>query len=313
MKSPLIICLILGLSLSSCFFVDDIFDPPAPKEPSLQELSEKSIQSYLKEKDEYTYMPYGFNTIKIIKPIEIAELEALQTKKEEQGYSTAELDSSIANKKRFIRENNIERTVVVDHFFTFTDSLKQTTVYETTFTLNDTLGVKDLSAKIKQEIEPDYVSILSFFFYEKPIFFGSSYQESKILSQNFYAFFKEELERQETINDKSAFLLHALEITREIKIKGEFQQQNTLERLVVKHISNNRTDIEEYENIEFSDLFQTNKEDSQEVLGYYFFHKFRGKYNGLLDTNVVLIEFDPYYQIDQIYQMDRPFEPYFKN
>ena len=313
MKSRVISCLILSFSLTSCFFVDDIFDPPTPEEPSLQELSEKSVQSFLSKKQGVTYMPYGFSEIKINKPIEIIELEALQKQKQEQSLNNANLDLNIAQKKLLIEENNIERTVVVDHFFTFTDAAKQTTVYETTFTLNDTLGVKDLRAKIKQEIEPDYVSILSFFFYEKPIFLGSSFQESKILSQNFYAFFKAELERKELISDKSSFLLHALEITREIKIKGEFQQQNTLERMVTNFITKERGDIENYKNIEFSNLFETKNEENESVQGYYFFHKFMGKFDGTLDTNVVLIEFNPFYQIDEIYQMDRPFAPYFKN
>lgn len=313
MKRPLLFSLFFTMLLTSCFFADDIFDPPTPKEPTLQELSEKSIQEYLQAKTEFTYMPYGFNTIKIVKPIEIVEVEKLEEQKRNQGYSNAELDSSIAKKRRFIEAKQIERTIVVDHFFTFTDSLKNTIVYETQFTLNDTLGVKNVQAKIKQEIEPDYVSILSFFFYEKPIFLATSFQESKLLSQNFYAFFKEELERKKDLFEKSEFLLHALKITREVKIKGEFQQQEVLERFVKRHMDENRPDIEEYKSLLFSDLFQTNKDDSDEILGYYFFHKFIGEFKEVTDTNVVLIEFTPYYEIDQIYQMDRPFAPYFKN
>ena len=297
--------------MSSCYFVDDIFDPPSENEPSLQELSQKAVAAYLSQEVSQKYDPYGFGEIKISKPIDIVEVEQLEKKREDRGFSSPELDSVIAKKRRFIEVNNIERSVKLDHFFTLTDSFNVATVYETTFVLNDTLGVKKISAKIMQPIEENYVSILSYFFYEKPIFLTASYQESKILSKNFYAFFKKELENRTELQEKSAFLLHALKITRQVKIKGKFDQQDVMERQITDHMRNNRPDISEYKNLKFSKLYETSDEKSQEINGYYFFHKFIGNFHENLDTNVVLIEFNPYYEIDNIYQMDRPFEGYF--
>ena len=100
-------------------------------------------------------------------------------------------------------------------------------------------------------------------------------------------------------------------MTRQVKLKGSFDQQYVLERESNIHLKNNRPDITEYEDLKFSDLYQTTSENSDEVTGYYFFHKFIGSFKEQKDTNVVLIEFNPYYEIDKIYQMDRPFAQYF--
>lgn len=299
--------------LSSCYFVDDIFNPPPEKAPSLQELSQKSVAQYLSEKVHQKYDPYGFGEIKITKPIDIVELEELEKQRAGQGYSSPELDSSIALKRRFIRANNIERTIKLDHFFTLTDTFEVTTVFETTFLLNDTLGVKNISAKIMQSLEENYVPILTYFFYEKPIFLTASYQQSKVLSKNFYAFFKKELENRDGMQAKSAFLLHALKITRQVKIKGKFDQQDVMERQITYFMRNDRPDINNYENLKFSSLYETSDEKSSDITGYYFFHKFIGNFDQVKDTNVVLIEFNPYYEIDNIYQMDRPYTGYFNN
>lgn len=307
-KIHLFLILLCG-SMTSCYFVDDIFDPPTPKEPSLYERSQKSITAYLKNQNTYTYDPFGFGELVIKKPIDLVELENLE--KEYENKPSPALDSAIAQKKRLIEVYNIQRTLELDHFFTYTDSTGLMTVYETRFLLNDTLGVKDLSAKIKLNLEHKHQSILEFFFYERPIFLMTSYQDSKILSQNFYAFFKAELERRNSLEEKSSFLLHTLEITRQIKLKGKFDQQYVLERETLEYMNKNRPDITEYQDLSFSELYETTSENSEEVDGYYFFHKFIGDFNKQKDTNVVLIEFSPYYEIDQIYQMDRPFAQYF--
>lgn len=299
--------------MSSCYFADAIFEEEEVPEETLQVKSQNAVAAYLSQKVDQKYEPYGFGIITIHKPKAIDDLEKLETKKTEQGFSTPELDSAIANKKRYIEQYGIERTVDLDHFFTLKDSLDNCTVFETNFILNDTLGIKDLSAKIITKIPKDYVSILSFFFYEKPIFLHDSYQESKEMSYNFYAFFKKELESKTNLTDKSAFLLHALKMTREVKIKGTFDQQYVMERQVKNLLGKERTDITEYKSLAFSNLYQTVDDSTNENLGYYFFHKFTGTYNEQADTNVVLVEFSPYYEVGNIFQMDRPFAQYFNN
>jgi hypothetical protein len=309
MKKIHLILIILCGSLSSCYFVDDIFDPPAQKEASLYDRAQEAISTYLNNQKTYVYNPFGFGELVIKKPIDLVELERL-----EADYAinpTIELDSAITKKKDLIKAYKIERTIELDHFFTLKDTSGAMTVYETTFVLNDTLGVKNVSAKIKLKLEDKYHSILEAFFFERPIFLTTSYQDSKVLSQNFYAFFKSELERRPAIEDKSAFLLHALQVSRQIRLKGKFDQQYVLEKKAESHLKQNRPDLSNYERIKFSELYQTNSENSKEVDGYYFFHKFIGSFNENMDTNVILIEFNPYYEIDQIYQMDKPFDQYF--
>lgn len=295
--------------MSSCFFADTIFEPPASKETSLQELSQKAVSSYLEDQTQKDYRPFGFGVITIRKPLEIVELEELQEKADQK--PSAEYDTLILQKKAFIEENRIERSISLDHFFTLTDSLGKITVYETNFILNDTLGVKDVSAEIILPLGRKLLPALENYFYEYNIFLTPSYYESLNLSSNFYAFFKSELERREGIQEKSDFLLHTLKLTEQVAKEGAFEQEKILQRQVKQYMSKERGDVKSYEPLSFSDLYQKMQEENENVKGYYFFHKFMGTYQEVRDTNVVLIEFNPYYEMEQIYQMDRPFDQYF--
>lgn len=310
MKTNLVLSLFLGVFLSSCYFVNDIFDPPVQKEQTLQEKSEIAVKKHIKKTTKgMVYQPYGFGKITILKPKEIADLELLE-KRRKTDPSPA-LDTAIAQKKRFILENDIQRTVDLDHFFTLKDSAGTVKVFETNFILNDTLGVKDLNAEIMVSLSEIYEDALNYYFYEYNIFSTSSYYESRQLSANFFAFFKQELENRIGREAKSAFLLHVVRLTHKVKERGNFNQQEILEENVQHFIQTKRTDISAYESLEYSELFQTQVEDSNEGAGYYFFHKFIGTFQEERDTNVVLIEFSEFYEIDNIYQMDRPFSAYF--
>ena len=158
-----------------------------------------------------------------------------------------------------------------------------------------------------------YDEVLDYFFYEYNIFLTHSFVESRELSHNFYAFFKQELELQPTLENKSAFLLHALRLTKEIKDRGSFDQQAIMETFSKDYISRYRQDISNYNPMQFSPLYENDTDSTNSPIGYYFFHKFIGNYQGITDTNVVLIEFSPYYEIQSVYQMDRPFAQYFNN
>jgi hypothetical protein len=311
MKRQIAILIMLGTLMNSCYFLDDIFDPPKEKVPTLQDKSEEAISDYIKTNVEGLHKPYGFGTITIHKPIEIIELEQLEKQnKEKPSYK---LEKKIERKKKIIKRNNIERTLDLDHFFTIKDSIGRVTVYETNFLLNDTLGVKDISAKILLKLPEGFEEILDYFFYEYNIFLTHSFVESRELSQNFYAFFKKELEAKTSLQEKSAFLLHALKLCKQIRYRGSFEQQKILETNTQEYISDEKSDILNYQSLTFSTLYQTMDDNNEELKGYYFFHKFSGVYGGVLDTNVVLIEFTPYYEIDNVFQMGRPFEQYFNN
>lgn len=312
MTRVLLILLPVTLLLSGCFIADEIFMPPEPeKEKSLQEKCETSVSKHLKkEAGNLKYTPYGFSKIFIYKPVEILELEKLvESYKSEPNPAT---DSIIKAKRAFIEEKGIERTVELDHFYTLSDSLGNITVLEEKFRLNDTLGVIDATPLIILEIPEEYEDVLVYYFYEYTIFLGYSYDSGKRLSQEFYGYFKSHLEELKTISARSGFLWHTLKLVKKVKEAGEFNQQAVLEDMTKTHIRENRPDIENYQPLDFSTLYQNSTEDSKSVINYYFFHKFIGLYGKVLDTNVVMVEFTPYYEIDQIYQMDRPFEPYFK-
>jgi hypothetical protein len=311
MKLKLYYILIFCLPLSSCYFTDDIFDPPEKKEKSLQERAEKGVSNYLTTEITEKYKPYGFGKLIIHKPIEIQELEKLQLEKSNANENNPKLDSSIAQKERFIRKNNIERTLEIEHFFTLTDSLGRTKIFETTFELNDTLKVIDFDASIMLPIPSEYREILTYYFYEYPIFYSNSYEQSKKLSRDFYAFFKTELENRKGLTTKSDFLLHALNMCYQVKDMGSFNQKEILGNNVSVYIKKEKKEITEYSSLKFSDLYESTPGLNEEKTGYYFFHKFIGKFNDQLDTNVVLIEFNPFYEISNIYQMDRPFKQYF--
>ena len=170
--------IIIGCSLlSSCFFVDDIFDTEEKKEETLQQKSQKAVSTYLHGTKNQTYVPYGFGPITIHKPAEIQELEELERQRSQNNNKSDKLDSLIAQKRSFIEKHNIHRTIDLDHFFTLTDTANRTIVFETNFTLNDTLEVENLKAGIFQRIPADDVKTLGYFFYEKPIFDPKCYFE----------------------------------------------------------------------------------------------------------------------------------------
>lgn len=310
MKTKIALLVLLGFLMNSCFFLNDILDPPKEQEPTLQEKSEKAVSNYIKNTVKGQYKPYGFGRLTVHKPIEIIDLERWE--KEYKESPSTKLEKKIERQKKIIDRENIERTVDLDHFFTIKDSIGQVTVFETNFLLNDTLGVKDLSAKAMLKLPGNFEDVVDHFFYEYNIFLTHSYVESRELSHNYYAFMKQELEAQTSLDTKSAFLLHTLKLTKQIKDRGSFDQQPIMESFTKEYIATKRQDIMNYNSLQFSTLFQNSEEGKETPIGYYFFHKFIGNYDGILDTNVVLVEFSDHYQIENIYQMDRPFEPYFK-
>ena len=242
MKTNLVLSLFLGVMLSSCYFINDIFDPPIEKEQSLQEKSEIAVKEHIKETTKgMVYQPYGFGKITIHKPQEIVDLELLESTRKTD--PSPALDTAIAQQRKFILENGIERTIDLDHFFTLKDSLGTLKVFETNFILNDTLGVKELNADIMLNLSDNYEDALNYYFYEYNIFSTPSYYESRQLSANFFAFFKQELENRKGREEKSAFLLHTVKLTYEVKERGSFNQQEILEKNVQDFINTKRNYI----------------------------------------------------------------------
>ncbi|MCG8576351.1 MAG: hypothetical protein MI810_15795 [Flavobacteriales bacterium] len=302
--------ILLGLVASilpGCFVMDQLLAPPPPvKQESLQEKSEKTVKAYVNQgKGDSEYAPFGFSEIKIIKPVQLAELEKLQK-------TTPKPEAKIDSLKQLIEAKNIERTIELEHFFTLKEDESTVHVLESKFILNDTLGIKDVQAQILLEMDKKYEDALIYYFNEYTIFLAETYYSSKQLSKNFYDFFKARLEEIEGISAKSDFLEHTIELCYYVKKNGTFDPDVILERNVSAYIWEERTDIHNYSPLEFSTLFEKPQAEPEQG-GYYFFHKFMGSYENQLDTNVVMVEFSEYYEINGIYQMERPFDTYFKH
>lgn len=306
--------LVLPLLLSGCFIADSLFieDDDDNKELSLQHKAQiavgKNVESQTKEEK---YTPLGFSEITIKKPVELVELEDMEKLYKLTPSDTA-LKQKIIRQKEYIRENKIERMAEIEHFFTIDDSSENFTVFEATFTLSDTLAVISKSPTIILTLPDNYREALKFYFNEYTIFRASTYTEGKALSRSFYRFFKGKLESYTTVQEKSDFLKHTLYIVKLVRQSGTFDQEKTVKAIFHNYIREKRPEISNYEGLQYSELYETQNNEDKSVLGYYFFHKFIGNYQEKRDTNVVLVEFDPYYQVDNVFQLDGAFEDYTK-
>lgn len=306
-----VIFITLTIFLSGCLIADDIFlTPPEPKE-SLQDRAEKSVTQYiLKQKGTTDYLSYGFNAVTIKKPLLIERLDSLNKVVKNQPKNNA-AEKSRDSLQQYIYDRNIERTAIIKHFFTLkSDSSKTLNIFEIEYTLNDTLAVKSAKTEIILALPVSYKILLDYYFYEHTLFIAPTYNEARQMSRTFYRFFKNHQETLTLSTRKSDFLKHTLEICKLIKVNGKFQQNRIVRALFAIYIKEKRKDISDYTPLKSSDLFETKNESDDSVVGYYFFHKFTGEYAGSLDTNVVLVEMSPYYEIDQVFQLDQPFENY---
>ena len=103
---------------------------------------------------------------------------------------------------------------------------------------------------------------------------------------------------------------NTLKICSSIKSIGEFKQDYFLGKLSLEYIEEKHPEIKSYQPLQFSDLYELVDKTDNSKLGYYYIHEFSGIYNETMDTNVVLIEFTPYFQVDDIYQLEEPFDNY---
>lgn len=297
--------------LNACTITDDLFlereDPPI----NLQHTAELNVVKFIKTQldSNEVYKPFGFTSLKIVKPLAFSQLEEL-----EQELKSDPTDSLIIRqinaKKAYIKEEQLERSANLDHVFTITSDTSSISILELNYKLNDTLGVIDWMPKIALNVPTSYSLIIEYFFKEHTIFIAPTYNEGRALSQSFYRFFKEHLETYKSIDEKSAFLKHTLNVCLELKALGQFNQNKITQALFQRHIRENRTELKEYIPIEFSDLYETKNNSDSSLVGYYFFHKFSGNYSNQIDTNLVLVEFSPYYEVGKIFQLEGTMESY---
>ena len=306
-----LIVILFATTLSGCLIADEIFLVQPKPEESLQTRAEKSVANFIRTQEGTTdYLSYGFNTVSIKKPVLLHQLDSLNDlvdKNPKDAASKASRDSL----QKFVHENNIERTALIKHFFTLkSDSARKINIFEIEYTLNDTLGVKSFNPEIVLTLPVSYKIYLDYYFYEHTLFIAPTYNEARQMSRTFYQYFKSHMETLQLSSRKSDFLKHTLEICKLIKVNGKFEQNRIVRALFTIYMREKRKDITSYTPLKYSDLFETKNDSDNSVVGYYFFHKFTGEYAEKADTNVVLIELSPYYEIDQVFQLDQPFENY---
>lgn len=312
MKKRYLLLLGLVLFLYGCPIADEIFLPSKekPASLSLQERSELAVTTRIKSQlENESYEPYGFSAIKIIKPKAIIELEQLEEKLKQTPKDSA-LYKEVQKKQDDIREKNIESKITIDHIFSLTKDSNQTTLLEVEYLLGDTLAVQKIKPKIQLKLPIIYHSILPYYFNEYTIFATDSYAEGRKLSRAFFRFYKTKLETFNEIDEKSAFLKHALSMSLYVKQIGKFDHDYIKKNLFDQYLSDNYSTISDYKPLNYSALYETRKEGDNSLVGYYFFHEFIRTFNAETDTNVVVVEMNPYYQIHNVSQLDKPFETY---
>ena len=312
-----LILLAFALVLHSCLIADEFFlSEPTPPEPTLQQKSESAVQRYIQQKlTKESYKAYGFSEIVIHQPKELKTLDSLLAKEAELKKIKAPVDSAltnrIANQKELIKLYGIKRWIDIDHFFTLKYEANKLVIIESNYIFNDTLGVTSFKPSILLETTTKYEEAFNYYFYEYSIFLSPNYRDARALSNNFYEFFKRHQNNLADIISKSEFLQHCLKMTLSVKETGEFNLQKIVEKEIVDFNTNGKDSIAEYESRRFSVVYE--KSEEQSVTGYYIFHKFIGRMDGVIDEFVMRVDFNPYYQIEKITLMPKPYETYFNN
>lgn len=308
---PLFLPLCVLILINACTITDDLFIEKKEEPINLQKIAESNVSAFINSQLDSSeiYKSYGFTSLKITKPLAFEQLETL----EKELLSTpndSSLIRQIQAKKAFIKEEQLERNAKFDHVFTITSDTTSIGILELNYRLNDTLGVIDWTPKIALNVPPSYSLIIDYFFREHTLFMAPSYAEARNLSRAFYSYFKTQLETFNTVDSKSAFLKHTLNVCLELKAFGTFDQNKITQAIFKRYIKEERTDLTEYIPLEFSELYETKNNSDSSLVGYYFFHKFSRNYSSQIDTNLVLVEFSPYYEVGKIFQLEGTMESY---
>ena len=307
-KNYVLIILIL-LTLTSCFIADGIFSEDNSNKVSLDKKVEQEISKYIKDNSEnYIYKNYGFSELIIKKPAELVVLDDLK-RKQKKDTSNLKIDSQIKRLKKLIKDKNIRYTLEMDHEYSLKN--KETTqveLFETKFILADSIVVTEIIPLLNIKLTQKDVTIFENYFYETPIFSSGSYENNKKLSIQFYNYLKAHQDQLKGIKVKSDFLKHSLLLCQEIKEDGSFDHYFFLSKLTDQFFRKDSTIID-YKSIEHTNLFETKID--KKLVNYYLFHKFRHYINNRLDTSAVYIEFSPYYELNIVSNLEKPYNSYF--
>lgn len=298
MKKIFLLTTLLSLTLSSCFIADNMFlENEIPKE-SLDTKVKNEISTYIKENSEnYIYKNYGFSELVIKKPAELIVLDDLKRQLKTDSNQT-DINAQIIQVENIIKEKNLRYNLEMDHVYSLKNKQSgKIELFETQFTLADSIKVKSITPLLNAILSTNDVSIFEDYFYEKPIFSTGTYSENKALSIQFYNFLKQHQNELTSIVEKSKFLSHSLKLCKEIKTDGSFDQDYYVLKITDIEMSKDST-LLNYTPLEYSPLFETII--NEKLVNYHFFHSFINSPNGISDTSSVYIEFSPYYELRSI-------------
>jgi hypothetical protein len=302
--------LFLLFATYSCFVADEAINNKSEYSGSLSNKVKNAISEYVKDEYKgYQYYKYGFSDLIIHKPKELFKIDSLINIKPKSVQQKNKIQKSIDSLNDIIKTNQIKYWLEMDHVFNIKNkTTKKIELFEARFYLNDSIKIKKTKPLMYLKLSSKEESIYSYFFYETPIFYASYFTENQNLSHNFYTYFKTELETKKNIIEKSDFLKHIIWVCGEVKQKGQFNLDAILKKLTVNNFSENKK-INSYKPLGFSEVFEI-KEDNI-LKSYYFFHKFSHSKANTLVEDAVYITFSPYYELTNMYMLEKPIEQYF--
>ena len=307
LKNPLSF-LILVLLLSGCIIADEFLENKPNQKGNLEVKVKKAVVDYIIHAEpNYHYYGYGYSELIIHKPVELILLDSLKKTR----TKTELINERIKEIETKIKEEKIKYSLQIDHFYQLKHKINKTIeLFETRFYLNDLLKIEDTKPLVYLPVSKEEQIIFNDLFYETPIFKTSDYYQSQKISSDFYKFFKNELERKKTLEEKSMFLKHIIWVCQQVKEKGSFNIKEVLTTLTIKTIKDKNI-YSNYIPVKFSELFETRKGDV--LVNYYFFHKFIHLINHNEVVDGLCITFSPYYEISEIIPLQKPIDEYFND
>lgn len=298
--------------LNGCYVADQLLtEEPTPVIP-LQKKCEKSIELYIKNQlDGQYYIPYRFTEAVIHVPQELAALEEIEKSRDEGFSSGAETDSNIVARRKYLEENNVQRTAILEHHFALKDPSGVLHVIHAKYILDDTLGVIDFVPIMFADFTEEYEIPLQCWYTEYTLFKHPDYVLARRLSNRFYYFFKTRYNEISTIKEKSDFFKHSIRVLKYVYDRGEFDNHLFVQSEIELLISTLNPPLENYNSIDFSPLYE--KSENGKTLRYYIFHKFSHAIGGTDTLSALQFEFSPYYEFESASWLEPPFENYFQN
>lgn len=311
MKRVFLFTLLSAFGLSSCLIADNMFLEYSPQEESLNSKVEKEITTYLIQNTEnYIYKSYGFSELIIKKPAELVALDDLK-RKHQLDTTRIDLKQQITKLDSIIKSNNIRYSLEIDHEYSLKNkTTKIIELFETKFKLADSIKISDIKPLLNLKLSDEDVVIFENYFYETPIISSGTYAESKALSVEFYNHFKQRQNNLIGSKQKSNFLKHTLNLCKDVKVDGTFDQSYFLLKTADKKMRTDTT-LSNYKSIEYSPLFETIID--KKVVNYYFFHSFMSTKENYPDTLSVYIEFSPYYELRMISPSGKKYNTFFND